>query len=56
MVRAGPWTVTKAHVVSGGLLSYCNLLVLLSPNRLGGNESSLEIADYQTAAMGLVGI
>ena len=55
MLKAGPWTVTKAHFISGGLLSHHNLLAFLCPNRLGGNES-LEIADYQTAPTGLVGI
>lgn len=56
VLKAGPWTVTKAHSVSGDFLSHPKLLVFLSPNKLGGNESSLEIADYQTASMALLGI
>lgn len=48
--------VIKAHSVSGSLFCHHNLAVILSPNRLGKNESSLGIADDQIEPMSLVGI
>lgn len=48
--------VIKAHRVSGSLFCHHNLVVTLSPNTPGKNESNLGIVDYQTVPMNLVGI